>query len=624
MGLCLPNTTQLFLLPERLSRLKVSSRSVDRSLSMTNADAPILPASDTSSESEVLRQRIADQDSTIFEMRTLLESGKGLSNIRQLVPLLETCMAIVRERYGCKTSSVLLKDDLDPGRELFVVKAFHGLEEEYVDAQGRRVPLLMFPLPKDRGLLWQILMQGKVMSVRDLKGDPRFKVAFAKWHLDVLDADVWCPLIKGGEVLGILTLGASDEGPIAPSEFRFLQEFASIASTSIDSTLKYEKNERILKNIRTLYDVNQQLNNVSDFKKLCRETLAKALDAVNAQKGNLMLVNPETGQLEVKVVWGMIPDHVRDGINSGVIEVRSIPIGEGIAGRCAATLKPIRVNDPEKIPQISQFEALAMSCVPIVSAGRIEGVMTFTNKVRRNLEGHIELDPLGRFTEEDLSLLESLADQAGTGLKKARLYSDSITDRMTGLYNTRHYEEIFAAEFAASLVSKQPMCLGILDIDFFKKFNDTNGHKAGDAVLQQVARMFAARCRPGTDDMVFRYGGEEYCMILPRTTPHEAAAVLDSFRAEMAATPLMYEGKELKISVSIGIAASLLDTSEPKDLFKLADECLYAAKQGGRNQVRVYGGGAKSRVEEVSSISGVRSLDGNAVDVVETLVASAK
>jgi diguanylate cyclase (GGDEF)-like protein len=546
-----------------------------------------------------LHRLVSEQDTLIFEMRTLLDSGKGLSNILRLGILLDTCMAIVRERYGCKNSTALLKDDLDPTKELYAVKAFHNLDPEYPSFDGHSESLFLFKFPQDNGLLWQIIKQGKVFSVLTFDGKPRFAQAFEHWSLNVLHSQVWCPLIKGSEILGILTFG---EFPpeISPfnTEFSFLQEFTSIASTNIDATLKYEKNERILRNIKTLYDVNQQLTNVNDFKKLCRETLAKAIDAVGAQKGNLMLLNKETNKLEIRVVWGMIPEHVREGINSGAMETTAVSIGEGIAGRCAQTKKPIRVNNKDEIPNISKFEVHCMCSVPVLHGDRFEGVINMTNKVRKDAGGEFVLDKLGRFTEEDMNLLVGLADQAARGLNKAKLYTESITDRLTELSNTRHFEEMFSKEFDESLNTGKPMSLAVTDIDHFKKFNDTYGHKAGDAVLKEIARLFALVRRSDSDDMAFRYGGEEFCMILPDTTPDEAACLMEAFRKKVQTSSVHYEGNALQVTVSVGIASSLFDTRDPKELFKLADECLYKCKESGRNQVRVFLAGTMAMAEE--------------------------
>ena len=551
-------------------------------------------------EIEYYKDKSIRQDILIFEMRALLQSGKGLGNILQMKPLLETFMAVVREKYGSINSTVLLLDDLDPSKEFYQVKAYHGLAEDYLDPKKKRnEPLFLYKFPKDNGLLWQIIQQGNVFSVRDMQKDPRFDTAWKHWNLEVLKSDIWCPLIRNGNVQGILTLGECEDGSQIPeTDYSFLQELASIATTNIDSTLKYEKNERILRNIQTLYDINQQIANVNDFKKLCIDSLSTAVDAVKAQKGNLMLLNKETGKLELKVVWGdAIPTNLKDDINNGITETKPIALGEGIAGQSASTRKPIRENDRDRIPQFGQHVVYCICSVPVIYGGVIEGVINMTNKIKINEEGNKVLDPLGRFTQEDLTLLVSLSDQAAVNLNKTRLYNASITDRMTGLYNTRHFEMVLHDELEKSIKSGKPMCLAVSDIDKFKSFNDTYGHKAGDEVLVSVAKVFSSCRRLDKEDIVFRYGGEEYCMILPNTTPEEAAMVIENYRRKVEQNVVKYQDKELKVTVSVGISATIFDTSDIKEIFTMADEALYACKEGGRNQVRSYSQGANLRFE---------------------------
>jgi len=545
-------------------------------------------------ELEYYRNKAIHQDILIFEMRALLQSGKGFGNILNLKELLGNFMAVVREKYGAINSTVLLRDDLEPGRNFYRVKAYSGLENEFRLSDQSAESLYMFKFMQDKGLLWQIIRQGNVFSVRDLQRDPRFDTAWRKWNLDILNSDLWCPLIKNGEVLGILTLGEKyDESQISEDEYPFLQELASIATTNIDSTLKYEKNQRILENIQTLYDVNQQLANVHDFKRLCVETLSTAVDAVSAQKGNLMLLNKETGELEIKVVWGNIPRHVRDDINNGIKATKTFSLGEGIAGQCAAECRPIRKNDKKYIEQVGKNVVYCICCVPLMRGDEVEGVIALTNKVRTNESGDRVLDEIGRFTEEDVSLCQGLADQAAVNLHKSRLYNKSITDEMTGLYNARHFEESLVSLNDSATHSGKSLCLAVSDIDHFKKFNDTHGHKAGDAVLQKVARVMQSCIRPDAGDMVFRYGGEEFCMLLPDTEPEEAAELMEQYRKRIESHVVEHDGKEMSVTVSVGISCVPKDTIDEKTLFEKADECLYVAKENGRNQVNTFFQGLK-------------------------------
>lgn len=550
-------------------------------------------------ELDYYRKKAIHQDILIFEMRALLQSGKGFGDILNLNELLGNFMAVVREKYGAVNSTVLLRDDLEPGENYYRVKAFSGLDPEFPMSDESTESLYMFKFPQNNGLLWQIIRQGNVFSVRDLQRDARFESAWFKWHLGILESDLWCPLIKNGEVLGILTLGEKHDGSqISEDEYPFLQELASIATTNVDSTLKYEKNHRILRNIQTLYDVNQQLAHVNDFKRLCTETLSTAVDAVSAQKGNLMLLNKATGKLEIRVVWGNIPRHVRDDINSGITSTKSFDLGEGIAGKCAAGRKAIRKNDKNYIEQVGKNVVYCICCVPLMRGDQVEGVIALTNKVRTNDDGVRVLDQIGRFTEEDLSLCQGLADQAAVNLHKSRLYNKSITDEMTGLYNTRHFEDTLLTMLDDANRTGQSLSLAVSDIDHFKLFNDTHGHKAGDAVLQTVARVMQSCIRPDTGDQVFRYGGEEFCMLLPDTEPEEAAELMELYRKRIESHVVVHDGKEMSVKVSIGISCAPKDTRDEKKLFEKADECLYVAKNNGRNQVTTYFQGLKLRYGE--------------------------
>jgi diguanylate cyclase (GGDEF)-like protein len=540
-------------------------------------------------ELEFYKNQVVKQDILIFEMRALLQSGKGFGNLMNLETLLQSFMSVVREKYGSLNSTVLLYDDLDPSQDYYQVKAFHNVEDNYKDNEGREESIYLFKFPKDNGLLWQIIRQGNVFSVRDLKGGSRFGTAWEKWNLNILESDIWCPLIKNGEVLGILTLGIKKSGSqITESEYPFLQELASIATTNIDSTIKYEKNQRILKNIQTLYDINQQLSNVNDFKRLCIQTLATAVTAVKAQKGNLMLRSKGTGKLEIKVVWGNIPEHVRDSINDGITETRTFALDEGVAGKCAMTRKPVRINDRKQIEQLGKNQVHCMCTVPLIYGGEVEGVINMTNKVVVDEENNTRLDPIGRFTEVDESLLLGLGDQAAMNLHKSKIYNESITDVLTGLYNKRHFDHLFLNEFTKSTENKSTLSIAITDIDHFKKFNDNYGHKAGDEVLSKVAKVMQSCLRPGSMDIAFRYGGEEFCMLLPETTPEKASDLMEAFRKKIEGMTVQYENQELSVKISVGISSFPNDSQTQNGIFEKADNCLYKAKEKGRNMVITY------------------------------------
>ncbi|HCI12387.1 MAG: hypothetical protein A2063_01780 [Gallionellales bacterium GWA2_60_142] len=158
----------------------------------------------------------------------------------------------------------------------------------------------------------------------------------------------------------------------------------------------------------------------------------------------------------------------------------------------------------------------------------------------------------------------------------------AMTDSLTGIPNRRALMEL--AEHALARRGSSPMTLLMIDVDHFKRINDTHGHPAGDAVLRQVARRLAGRLRGG--DVLGRYGGEEFCVLAPDTDAEGAMTLAESLRDIIAFRPLTTDLGELQVTVSIGVACCPDDKSrELKDLLAEADAALYAAKEAGRNRV---------------------------------------
>jgi diguanylate cyclase (GGDEF)-like protein len=169
---------------------------------------------------------------------------------------------------------------------------------------------------------------------------------------------------------------------------------------------------------------------------------------------------------------------------------------------------------------------------------------------------------------------------------RTKLENQSIRDSLTGLFN-RHFMQIsLERELARAARRKQLLAVYMLDLDQFKRFNDTYGHGAGDAVLKSVAEIFRNSVR--TEDIACRYGGEEFTIILPDVTPKVAYDRAESIRSAVAALRLPLAGETLsEFSISIGVALYPQDGEAADLLLSRADQALYRAKRLGRNQVVV-------------------------------------
>lgn len=157
------------------------------------------------------------------------------------------------------------------------------------------------------------------------------------------------------------------------------------------------------------------------------------------------------------------------------------------------------------------------------------------------------------------------------------------TDTLTGLANYRYFIQSISQEFERTQRSGQPTSLVMLDIDFFKKVNDTWGHEIGNQALIHIASLIVQTVRKL--DIPCRYGGEEFSIILPDTTLRAAVPVAERIRQAIEETPLMLAGQELILTASLGIATYLNNQqTSPEELVQQADDFLYQAKQNGRNQ----------------------------------------
>ena len=172
-------------------------------------------------------------------------------------------------------------------------------------------------------------------------------------------------------------------------------------------------------------------------------------------------------------------------------------------------------------------------------------------------------------------------------IAQAELEAQASLDPLTGLYNRRHLG-VLSEELAVALASGRPVSLMMFDIDRFKRINDTYGHAAGDRVLVDIAAELTGNAR--RSDVPCRYGGDEFLVLLIDMDTHAAGAAAERLRQVVSAMPIAYEGAEVGVTISAGVASADLDRSSTlQELIEQADKALYAAKQGGRDRVVVFG-----------------------------------
>ncbi len=193
---------------------------------------------------------------------------------------------------------------------------------------------------------------------------------------------------------------------------------------------------------------------------------------------------------------------------------------------------------------------------------------------------------LDTLSTRDISYLEQLTRQSAITINRANAYAKILQyatlDALTGLNNRRQFEVRLKQEIATTKRQKNPLCAMMIDIDFFKKVNDTYGHASGDTVLRTVASIIKEHLRES--DIPSRYGGEEFAVLLPYTHIDEAQIVGERLRKAVENTPVPIDKKNINVTISMGLAEFNPEETGEK-LFERADKALYEAKESGRNRV---------------------------------------
>jgi diguanylate cyclase (GGDEF)-like protein/PAS domain S-box-containing protein len=230
-------------------------------------------------------------------------------------------------------------------------------------------------------------------------------------------------------------------------------------------------------------------------------------------------------------------------------------------------------------------------CVPILAQGEVLGILHFQTT-----------DAVPTVDGAELSFKNTFAGQVGLSIANIRLRdalrTQSVKDPLTGLYNRRYLEEMLEREIRRASRAQQTLGILMLDLDHFKKFNDTYGHEAGDAVLRESGALLARSIR--AEDTVCRFGGEEFVVLLPTANLEAACMRAESIRLKLRELAVMHQGQSVgMITMSAGVAAFPTHGPSPKELLAAADTALYRAKADGRDRVvRATNSEAELKVEQ--------------------------
>lgn len=341
-----------------------------------------------------------------------------------------------------------------------------------------------------------------------------------------------------------------------------------------------EKNRELRKNIyglHSLFEVSMDLSSILDLEGLVSSTLLTIVGQYSCKNALFMLNNKhDHNRLEVLNSKGF--DNNLDNI--------SIEKSDPMMQYFITHPQPVGLEDlKHKIntsPSFNELDRIGISLIsPVLMKNDVSGLICFGERVKQQ-----------SYEEREIQQISILTNIIAIAINNASLYRDveqlSYTDGMTDLHNFRYFELRLKEEVQRHNRTKAGLSLLILDVDYFKNFNDTMGHQAGDEVLRKLGIILKDTARE--NDIVARYGGEEFAVILPTVDREGALVLAERIRSNIESAH--FEGEHVqpsgKITVSIGEASLPEDSDNYEDLIRKADIALYAAKRSGRNKVQTY------------------------------------
>ena len=345
-----------------------------------------------------------------------------------------------------------------------------------------------------------------------------------------------------------------------------------------DNTVELGKR---IRELSVFHEVGKALTSTLDLDQVLQTIMEKISSFFRQDTWSLLMVDDETGELHFELATGEAAESLKG--------VRLKP-GEGIAGWVAQHGQPLIVPnvaaDPRfttRLDELTKVETRSVVCVPVRGRDRILGVIELINYI-----AELKLD------EDDLFRLQALADYAAIAIENARyvqrIHELTITDDCTKLYNSRYLHAVLDAEVYRSTRYQYEFSLIFVDIDFFKKVNDKHGHLVGSKLLAQLGNLIKGHLR--LIDFAFRYGGDEFVVLLPQTPKRSAVNVARRLHQLIGrATFLSDEGLNLKITASLGVASFPEDAASKEQIIRLADEAMYLVKKNERNAIAVSGQG---------------------------------
>ncbi len=498
----------------------------------------------------------------LASLRQVSEEGRRARQVDRAQELDTALLRIVRVARAALSAHAVLYFDVDRERETAHLRASDGPETLVKDS--------IVPLTSDPFAF--ILERRQAFYATDFK---RLLWSLPYYRGEVKVGSLLAAPVRSAEVVsGVLLADRLEIQAFAGQEPALIESFAELAGDAILAARASLGREELGQEFKAAYEVSKRLAALADAKAVRNLLLRSAQDLVPFEAGAVVVKDARDTRYAIALASGWAKEF--KGREVGLVE-RTWAAWVLRSSEEACLLDNL-AGQQDRMPVLVLDEG----------GGRAESLLAVPLRARnRTLGALILLGRRGIFGASTARVLGILANQAAATLSVIQLKElhkqRSVRDVLTGLYNRREFNRLLEQAIAREDRQQGHFALLLLDIDHFKKLNDTFGHPAGDAALKNTAHVIETRLRKG--DQAARFGGEEFVAILPGADEAGALHLADRIRSAVQQSELVFEGARLAVTISLGAAVWPQDGQDEETLLASADRALYAAKQAGRNRV---------------------------------------
>jgi diguanylate cyclase (GGDEF)-like protein len=493
--------------------------------------------------------RSAERRSREFEL--LAEIGSVLSS--RLVPD-EVLVAVHKEMTRFLDTSAFYVAFLDESTQL--IRFEFETDDGQVVPKRERTP--------SQGFTEYIIRTGKPLLIeRDLE---RVRDALGVIKI-ARPAKCFCgvPIKVRDRITGVMAvLNYYREDVFTRHDLEILQVAARHVAVAFENAQMFAAEQRRIRYLQFINSLSKTAISTQNADEMLREIVAQIEQAFHFDHISIGIVDLNAKEVELRAVGGSEPAN-------GVVSHR-LPLHAGVIGRAIRSSAAVLEQGEAAPPQGIYPDARSVLSIPLVYSDTRLGVINVESRAER------------AFREDDVVMLQTLADLLAAALHNVFVYQkmeqQSITDPLTGIKTRRFFDESLQSEYKRGMRSGRPFCVVLIDLDKFKQVNDQQGHLEGDLVLARIGRLLDQKVRQS--NIVARYGGDEFMILMPETTLDQACTISERLRLWIATDPML---QEKEITGSLGIAEYPLHGNTIEDVIRMADEGMYTSKRAGGNKV---------------------------------------